>query len=752
MKGKANVRKVISYLLMFALIFSTFQFGNMSASYADDGDSTLMPEVVLMADSKELTVDYVNGKHMVQYINMGTETFTIKPDKTYDNGAWSIKNVISSDSSMVQKTTGSGENISYQYNAGTDKANGFTLTIELEKKDSSGTVVDSKKYVVNMYYQVDNTVKFSKIIVSDADNITDYTKVEYDSINEGGYYQTSVGKDTSKVKIEVYDNDGYIVSQGITYNGSSSNTVNVTGGDNQIKITITKGSIQTIYNLVVTKRGEAFLQSLTPSTGTLSPSFNKDVYDYDITVPTTVEKIAFTPVSVDNSSTIKVDGIVVKSGKKSQDISLDEGMNKIDIMVTTKEGEVSTYTVAVTRTPKNRSSYLSALTLSSGTLNPGFNKELLEYSVTVENSVTSIYVTPTAEDANATIKVNDKKVSSGVPSKYINLDEGANKITIKVTDDKDNSSTYILNVSRRYGKDNVNLSSLSLTEGKLSPKFDPETYAYSATVDRGVDKVRVKFTCQNDKAKITINGKEYVSGQESDAIKLDIGANLVTVKVVAEDNKTTTTYKISVIRGDIEGKNDWILVAGEWTFYNGYGQQVKNQWVKYDNKWYHLDINGHMEKGWLKIGDKWYFLNEYGIMQTGWLYEKGYWYYLYGDGSMARNSWITLNGNWYLFNDLGEMQTGWTLFGGKWYFLNEKGVMQKGWITYDKNKYYLNDDGTMRNGWIFTGTTWYYLDSTGKMVRGWQTINGKRYYFDAKGAMKTGMIFLDGRWINLNNV
>ena len=110
-----------------------------------------------------------------------------------------------------------------------------------------------------MYYQVDNTVKFSKIIVSDADNITDYTKVEYDSINEGGYYQTSVGKDTSKVKIEVYDNDGYIVSQGITYNGSSSNTVNVTGGDNQIKITITKGSIQTIYNLVVTKRGEAFL-------------------------------------------------------------------------------------------------------------------------------------------------------------------------------------------------------------------------------------------------------------------------------------------------------------------------------------------------------------------------------------------------------------------------------------------------------------------------------------------------------------
>lgn len=751
MKGRINLKSIISYLLIFTFVFSIVQIGNINVSYADDGDSTLVPEIILMADSKELTVDHVGGKYMIQYINMGTETFTIKPNKSYENASWSIKNITSSDSSMVQKTTGAGENTSYQYNAGTDKSNGFILTIELEKRDSAGNVVESKKYVINMYYQLDSTVKFSKIIVSDADNITDYTKIEYDSISEGGYYQTSVGKNTSKVKIEVYDNDGYIVSEGISYNGSTKNIINVSGGDNQIKITITKGSIQTIYNLVVTKRGEAFLKSLKPSTGTLSPSFSQDVLDYNITVPTTVENIAFTPVSIDNSSTIKVDGIVVKSGKKSQEISLEEGANKVDIMVTTKEGEVSTYSIVVTRTEKQRSSYLKSLNLSSGTMTPAFKKEILEYSVIVENNVTSIYVTPTAEDANAVIKVDNKKVQSGQSSNYINLNEGANKITIKVTDDRDNTTTYILNVSRRYGKDNVNLSSLSLTAGTLSPKFDPEIYAYSATVDRVTDKVRVRFVCQNEKAKIVINDKQYVSGQESDSIKLDIGANLITVMVTAEDNKTTTTYKISVIRGEIEGKNDWILINGQWTFYDGYGQQIKNQWVKYDNKWYYLDISGYIQTGWLKIGDKWYFLNEHGIMQTGWIYEKGYWYYLYADGSMAQNSWITLNGNWYLFNDLGEMQTGWTLFGGKWYFLNEKGVMQKGWITYDKNKYYLNDDGTMRNGWIFTGTTWYYLDSTGKVVRGWQTINGKKYYFDAKGAMKTGMIFLDGRWINLNN-
>lgn len=748
MKGKINVRKVISYLLMFTLIFSTFQLGNMSVSYAEsESDTTFVPEIILKADENILKVDKKGSNYVVELINMGTSSFTIQGATTSDGKTWEVTSVACTNSGMTGKISGSGAQKKYTYSNITNYSD-FTFTIDVvDTSDSTNT----KTYKINMSFEIESLLQFNKLRVSDASNVSNFVEVGYNDVTDG-YYRVEMDSDVEKVKIQLFDDNSDPITTGLKVNGSANNTVDITGGDNEITITITKNNVSKEYKLIVTKKGQPLLKSLVPSTGSLSPTFDSETYDYTISVPTATTSIAFTPTSIDNSSTIKVDGVVVKSGRKSSLISLDEGSNKINIVVVTKEGATSTYTVEVNREEAFRSSYLKSLRLSSGTLSPTFNKEVLEYDVSVENSITSINVTPTAEDTNAEIRVEGKKVPSGATSKYINLDEGANKITIKVTDDKGNSSTYILNVSRKYGKDNVNLSSLSLTDGKLSPKFNPETYAYSATVDKTIDKVRVKFTCQNEKAKIVINDKQYVSGQESDSIKLDIGANLITVKVIAENNKTTTTYKISVIRGDIEGKNDWILVAGEWTFYNGYGQQVKNQWVKYDNKWYHLDINGHMEKGWLKIGDKWYFLNEYGIMQTGWLYEKGYWYYLYGDGSMARNSWITLNGNWYLFNDLGEMQTGWTLFGGRWYFLNDKGVMQKGWITYDKNKYYLNDDGTMRNGWIFTGTTWYYLDSTGKMVTGWQTINGKRYYFDAKGAMKTGMIFLDGRWINLNNI
>ena len=167
--------------------------------------------------------------------------------------------------------------------------------------------------------------------------------------------------------------------------------------------------------------------------------------------------------------------------------------------------------------------------MTTGTLTPTFNKGVYEYTATVDNSVTSIGVTPIAEDTTATITVNGNEVPSGATSPYISLDEGGNVINVKVTDTKGNSNTYVLNITRRYSKDNVNLSSLSVTDGTMSPKFDPETYLYSVKVARSIEKVKVLFTSQNDKVKIKIDGKEYTNGQQSDYINLDIGANLVQV-------------------------------------------------------------------------------------------------------------------------------------------------------------------------------------------------------------------------------
>ncbi|MBS2905280.1 cadherin-like beta sandwich domain-containing protein, partial [Klebsiella pneumoniae] len=92
--------------------------------------------------------------------------------------------------------------------------------------------------------------------------------------------------------------------------------------------------------------------------------------------------------------------------------------NEIPIVVTNKDGDVTTYTVTVTRTEKFRSANLKSLKLTSGTLSPTFNKGVYQYTTIVENTVSSVGVTPVAEDANATIEVNGKEIPSGATSPY----------------------------------------------------------------------------------------------------------------------------------------------------------------------------------------------------------------------------------------------------------------------------------------------------------------------------------------------
>lgn len=757
MKTKFESKKIISYLLMFFMLLGLVQSANITEAKADTlpPDRTFAEKIILKTDldpNVPVIVDSVSGRLTYEKINLATKYFTIEGAKGYIiTDVTNTANV--SGKNALTLTTGTSNvnpgviSTLYQYTINEYSNFSFTITV----KNITSQV--EEKFTVDMKYDSDSLFQFDSISITyiDKDGKKTQANIAYNQKDSDGYYRsTNIPTEMLSAQINLISG-AYIMTQGVKINGNApGGTIPLLGGDNYIPITITKNNSTRQFDLIITKKGQPLLKSLVPSNGSLNPAFSADVVDYTINVPTTQTTIAFTPTSIDNSSTIKVGKYVVKSGKKSNEISLSEGTNKIPIVVTTKEGEFSTYTITVIRAEKFRSNKLSGLRLSSGTLNPAFNKDINDYNASVENSINSITVTPIAEDPASTITVNDIKVPSGATSGSISLNEGGNIISVKVTDTNGGSNVYTIAVSRKYSKDNVNLGSLTVTDGTLSPKFDPETYAYSVKVERNIDRVKVIYQSQNDKAKIKINGKEYTNGQ-SDYIKLDLGANLVNVEVIAEDGKSTTIYKLSIIRGEIEGNNKWILVAGEWTFYGPDGVQVKNQWVKYDNQWYFLDINGNRQTGWLYESGKWYYLNKDGIMQTGWFYDNGYWYYLQGDGSMRLNVWDTYDGKWYYFNSYGQMQTGWLLYKGKWYYMDERGVMQKGWINYDKNKYYINDDGTMRYGWLYTGKTWYYLGEGGRMVRGWQVIDGKRYYFDANGLMKTGMMFLDGQWINLNN-
>lgn len=131
---------------------------------------------------------------------------------------------------------------------------------------------------------------------------------------------------------------------------------------------------------------------------------------------------------------------------------------------------------------------LSGLVLSSGTLTPAFAAETTEYSVNVPYDVTSISVTASVYDSNATMKVNGKPVASSQASDPMILSDGNNDIiTIEVTGQV-TTKLYRVIVTRAPGSPSQQECTshetggpLWITAGCTDPQFN------KPVIDREVD-------------------------------------------------------------------------------------------------------------------------------------------------------------------------------------------------------------------------------------------------------------------------
>ena len=90
----------------------------------------------------------------------------------------------------------------------------------------------------------------------------------------------------------------------------------------------------------------------------------------------------------------------------------------------------------------------------------------------------------------------------------------------------------------------AHLSTLSISEGTLSPGFETGTFKYSAAVDASTNSITVSATPVHAGAKASINGQSGGSAE----ISLSVGQNVIRVVVIAENGEAQLTYTIVVIR------------------------------------------------------------------------------------------------------------------------------------------------------------------------------------------------------------
>ena len=325
-------------------------------------------------------------------------------------------------------------------------------------------------------------------------------------------------------------------------------------GDNVITIEVTAedGTTTLTYTVTVTRlvvlqqtSTDATLSGLT-LTDVNFGTFASDTTSYSATVANSVTETTVTPTVNDSGAiyVIKLGSVVDPDGT----ISLAVGSNVITIEVTAEDTTTTqTYTVAVTRAaPPSSDATLKSLNLSDVSIST-FKTVTTSYNAQVANSVTETTVTPTVNHSGASyvIKLGGVTDSDDV----IPLGVGKNVITVEVTAEDDSTTqTYTVNVTRAEPPStDATLSGLTLKDVNFGT-FSSGTTSYTASVANIVTETTVTPTLNDSGARYVIKLGGVVDADG--VIALNVGSNVITVEVTAEDDTTTKMYAVTVTRAE----------------------------------------------------------------------------------------------------------------------------------------------------------------------------------------------------------
>ena len=268
--------------------------------------------------------------------------------------------------------------------------------------------------------------------------------------------------------------------------------------------------------------------------GTNIDGFNKENFEYNIKVSRETDSINISAILDDEKATLTTD--------LSNKFNLNLGENIINIVVTAENGNTSTYILNVER-EKNNDATLDSITVSEGTLTPAFNKNTLNYTVNVENDVTSIEVSATATDSNATV--------TGIGTKELNT--GDNLINIVVKSESGSENTYTINVIRAKSS-NKDLIDIKVDSNSIE-NFSSNTLKYNLPkVSYSKTSINVEAILSDPKASVTGVGN----------ISLNTGDNKIEIVVTAEDG-STKTYELNIEREKNNNAKLQSLSIGNYT-------------------------------------------------------------------------------------------------------------------------------------------------------------------------------------------
>ena len=164
-----------------------------------------------------------------------------------------------------------------------------------------------------------------------------------------------------------------------------------------------------------------------------------------------------------------------------------------------------------------------------GELDPEFDPSITEYTINL----------PKEESKITFIALKESNLVRVTGNGEYNLVKGDNEVEFVVTAPDSKTKTYKVTVNRA-ASDNSNLASLLVHEGAIEPAFDPDTSEYKVYIRDVYDHITIDATLEDPNATYEI----------IDNHDLQLGSNIVTVRVTAEDGTSIKDYEIEVVVQD----------------------------------------------------------------------------------------------------------------------------------------------------------------------------------------------------------
>lgn len=365
--------------------------------------------------------------------------YTLSPAFSKDNLDYTLK--VPNDATKIDvKAIANNEKSSVKIVGNTDlKVGNNVVAVEVTAEDGS-----KKTYKITVTREEEK--KNEPVLDSDA---------TLSKLNVGGYtLSPAFNKNKFSYSITVPSNVDNLTVQAIASSSKAKVTIsgnsNLKSGMNYITVTVTaENGNKNTYTVNVTKKkastssnsgtkeeqkksNENYLESLVIGNGEISPKFDKNMSNYEVTVPYESNKLDLTYKASDKAK-VEVIG--------NKDLKVGE-TTAVTIKVIAEDGSVRIYTLNVKRSPLKSNNDLSDIKIDGKKLDDNFDPDNLNYKLTVDGNTDSLDVEAIAKNPNAKVEITGNK----------NLKEGNNVVMVRVTDENGFTKSYQIDVEKKSKK------------------------------------------------------------------------------------------------------------------------------------------------------------------------------------------------------------------------------------------------------------------------------------------------------------